>query len=98
LIYVVVYALEATEALYCDSSKDVVYLKKRTGFIRLALETGASLVPVFSFVRELMSRRLGPSRHAERVQHLQPALHWTPLAGQGPEEVPGMKHCVIVCL
>ena len=40
----------ATEALYCDSAKDVVYLKKRTGFVRLALETGASLVPVFSFV------------------------------------------------
>ena len=43
----------ATEALYGDPSKDVVYLKKRTGFIRLALETGASLVPVFSFVRYL---------------------------------------------
>ena len=40
----------ATEALYCNDEKDVVYLKKRTGFIRLALETGAALVPVFSFV------------------------------------------------
>ena len=43
----------ATEALYGDASKDVVYLTKRTGFIRLALETGASLVPVFSFVCNL---------------------------------------------
>jgi len=39
----------ATEALYCNEDKDVVYLKSRGGFIKLALETGASLVPVFSF-------------------------------------------------
>eukprot|EP00053_Salpingoeca_punica_P010704 m.95964 g.95964 ORF g.95964 m.95964 type:complete len:343 (-) comp15472_c3_seq4:250-1278(-) len=39
----------ATEALYCSPREDVVYLRKRRGFVRLALETGASLVPVFSF-------------------------------------------------
>lgn len=39
----------ATEALHCKPDIDVVYLKKRRGFIKLALETGASLVPVFSF-------------------------------------------------
>eukprot|EP00041_Stephanoeca_diplocostata_P014722 m.276995 g.276995 ORF g.276995 m.276995 type:complete len:353 (+) comp19778_c0_seq5:144-1202(+) len=39
----------ATEALYNEPTKDVVYLRKRFGFVKLALETGASLVPVFSF-------------------------------------------------
>eukprot|EP00056_Hartaetosiga_gracilis_P003002 m.58795 g.58795 ORF g.58795 m.58795 type:complete len:365 (-) comp11285_c0_seq3:43-1137(-) len=39
----------ATEALYCKPDKDIVYLKKRYGFVKLALETGCRLVPVFSF-------------------------------------------------
>ncbi|EGD74554.1 hypothetical protein PTSG_05918 [Salpingoeca rosetta] len=39
----------ATEALHCHPEKDVVYLKNRRGFIKLALETGSHLVPVFSF-------------------------------------------------
>lgn len=39
----------ATEALYTNPAKDIVYLRKRHGFIKLALEHGASLVPVFSF-------------------------------------------------
>jgi hypothetical protein len=39
----------ATEALYCKPDQDVVYLQKRRGFVKLALESGASLVPVFSF-------------------------------------------------
>ena len=39
----------ATEALYAFDDHDVVYIKKRYGFIKLAVETGASLVPIFSF-------------------------------------------------
>jgi hypothetical protein len=39
----------ATEALYNDPEKDVVYIKNRHGFVSLALEAGASLVPTFSF-------------------------------------------------
>jgi 1-acyl-sn-glycerol-3-phosphate acyltransferase len=37
----------ATEALYAGTN--TLVLRKRTGFIRLALESGASLVPVYSF-------------------------------------------------
>lgn len=40
----------ATEALFSSPRQDVLYLKKRKGFIKLAIETGCSLVPVFSFV------------------------------------------------
>eukprot|EP00939_MAST-03C_sp_MAST-3C-sp1_P000378 g378.t1 len=39
----------ATEALYCCADEDVVYLRKRFGFVKLALETGCDLVPIFSF-------------------------------------------------
>jgi len=39
----------ATEALYVSPDKDVLFLKKRKGFIKLALEHGAQLVPVYSF-------------------------------------------------
>merc|ERR1719198_963882 len=39
----------ATEALYADPDKDVLYLKKRHGFIRMAIQHGAPLVPFFGF-------------------------------------------------
>ena len=39
----------ATEALYTVPDVDVLYLKKRKGFVRLAIQHGASLVPIFSF-------------------------------------------------
>ncbi|MDP2435781.1 MAG: hypothetical protein Q8P67_08575 [archaeon] len=39
----------ATEALYSAPDSDTLVLKKRLGFVRLALQHGASIVPVFSF-------------------------------------------------
>ncbi len=39
----------ATEALYSNPNKDVLYLNNRTGFIKMALACGVPLVPVFSF-------------------------------------------------
>eukprot|EP00037_Helgoeca_nana_P037789 m.17719 g.17719 ORF g.17719 m.17719 type:complete len:350 (+) comp9407_c0_seq1:91-1140(+) len=39
----------ATEALHNHPDHDVVYIKKRRGFVKLGLEAGASLVPCFSF-------------------------------------------------
>eukprot|EP00040_Diaphanoeca_grandis_P003125 m.23878 g.23878 ORF g.23878 m.23878 type:complete len:355 (+) comp14386_c1_seq1:263-1327(+) len=39
----------ATEALYSREDKDIVYITKRRGFVKLALEAGASLLPVYSF-------------------------------------------------
>lgn len=38
-----------TEMLYMQHDREVVYLKKRFGFIRIAIEMGAPLVPCFIF-------------------------------------------------
>lgn len=37
------------EVLYMQEGKEVVFLRKRRGFVRLALQTGSPLVPVFAF-------------------------------------------------
>lgn len=37
------------EAMLNTSGRDIVYLRARRGFVRLALEAGAQLVPVFGF-------------------------------------------------
>jgi 2-acylglycerol O-acyltransferase 2 len=39
----------ATEALYATPGADILILRKRRGFVRLALRHGASLLPAFSF-------------------------------------------------
>jgi 2-acylglycerol O-acyltransferase 2 len=39
----------AEEALYSEQGDYRIIIRKRKGFIKIALETGASLVPVFSF-------------------------------------------------
>jgi 2-acylglycerol O-acyltransferase 2 len=39
----------ATEALYASPEEDVLVLKSRKGFVRLALQYGADLIPCFSF-------------------------------------------------
>mmetsp|Transcript_5608 Transcript_5608/g.13047 ORF Transcript_5608/g.13047 Transcript_5608/m.13047 type:complete len:339 (-) Transcript_5608:3187-4203(-) len=39
----------ATEALYTDDKTDTLVLRNRRGFIKLALEYGTPIVPVFSF-------------------------------------------------
>lgn len=39
----------ATEALYASPGRHAVYIRSRRGFVKLAIETGASLVPCYSF-------------------------------------------------
>lgn len=39
----------ATEALYSGIGRNTVYLKRRLGFVRLAMQAGVPIVPVYSF-------------------------------------------------
>ncbi len=39
----------ATEALYASPGRNTVVLKKRLGFVKLAIQKGAYLVPVYAF-------------------------------------------------
>lgn len=48
----------ATEALYSRPDQDILYLRNRKGFIRLAIETGSHLVPVFAFVPHYLIERM----------------------------------------
>lgn len=57
----------ATESLYSYPGTMDLVLQRRTGFIRVALQTGASLVPVINFgENELYNTVRGSSRSALR--------------------------------
>ena len=46
---VVLYVGGMVELFYSSSQKETVFLKKRKGFVKLALRTGADLIPVYLF-------------------------------------------------
>jgi 2-acylglycerol O-acyltransferase 2 len=39
----------ARESIYCGKGKTTLILNRRNGFLKLALETGTSIIPVFTF-------------------------------------------------
>ena len=39
----------ATEALYAGAGRHTLYIKSRLGFVRMAMQTGTPIVPVYSF-------------------------------------------------
>ena len=47
----------AKESLYAYPGKNTLVLKRRKGFAKIALETGASLVPVYAFGENNMYRQ-----------------------------------------
>ncbi|XP_050789469.1 2-acylglycerol O-acyltransferase 3 isoform X1 [Gopherus flavomarginatus] len=83
----------AAESLDCAPGQHRVTLQRRSGFVRLALQHGAALVPVYSFGENEVFRQL-IFRPGSRLRHLQlrfkdltgfaPCLFW----GRGPLPFP----------
>ncbi|KAG5678467.1 hypothetical protein PVAND_008137 [Polypedilum vanderplanki] len=70
----------AQEALMSHPGKYEIFIKSRKGFIKIALETGASLVPVFSFGETEVYDQT-PNEPGSKVRRFQEAFKkWTGVA------------------
>ncbi|KAI5060952.1 hypothetical protein GOP47_0023457 [Adiantum capillus-veneris] len=69
-----------SEMLYMEPDREVVYLKKRFGFIRIAIEMGAPLVPTFIFGHTHIYKWWKPKgmlyNEMSRVLKFAPLLFW----------------------
>ena len=57
------------EMLLWKRGQDILYLRKRLGFVRLAIETGRPLVPIFAFGETSTFRPIHLPPMAERLRH-----------------------------
>jgi 1-acyl-sn-glycerol-3-phosphate acyltransferase len=73
-ISVVVVVGGAHEALNARPATNDLTLARRLGFVRLALQHGASLVPVYSFGENAVYRQLVPNPPGSLVRRLQELL------------------------
>ena len=60
----------ATESLYCKPGTCDLVLDRRKGFIRIAVQTGASLVPVLNFGENELYNTYRPPANSG-VRHFQ---------------------------
>lgn len=44
----------SSECLYMEQGKETIFLRKRFGFVKLAIQSGAHLVPAFAFGQSSM--------------------------------------------
>ncbi|KAG0558812.1 hypothetical protein M758_10G053300 [Ceratodon purpureus] len=65
------------ECLYMERGREVVYLKKRYGFVKVAMETGAHIVPTFCFGQSNTYGWWKPKGHW--YHQLSRAIGFTPL-------------------
>ena len=47
-------ALCSQECLYLEQHRETIFLRKRFGFVKMALQTGAHLMPAFAFGQSRM--------------------------------------------
>ncbi|KAH7437399.1 hypothetical protein KP509_05G069500 [Ceratopteris richardii] len=69
------------EMLYMEHDREVVFLKKRLGFIRIAIEMGAPLVPCFIFGQTRVYKWWKPK--GKLYNHMSRALRFAPLVFWG---------------
>lgn len=86
-----------SEVLKMEKKREVVYLRKRYGFVKIAIQTGAALMPAYAFgaTRTYSWWRLGPplmtKKLAERISKIllfAPIVFWGRFFGPCPRKVP----------
>ncbi|CAA7406665.1 unnamed protein product [Spirodela intermedia] len=80
------------EIIYMSKDYEVVYLKKRHGFVRVAIETGSPLVPVFCFGQNKAFNWWKPGGklyvHLSRAMRFAPLVFWGVLGSPIPYRSP----------
>ena len=84
-----------SEVLKMEKEREVVYLRKRYGFVKIAIQTGAALMPAYAFgaTRTYSWWRLGPplmtKKLAERISKIllfAPIVFWGRFFGPCPRK------------